>query len=105
MTQPASLSPPQSACVVFAPSEYDVALVVERTAEYLIRVALQNLQALARQRVPHPRSFVTACRQNPRSLRIENDFRDFPFVAFQFAYTLLGGASVHATRSIGRTRS
>ena len=50
---------PYSTSVVFGPGDDGVAVVVEGAGEDLVRVALQNLQAVAAVCLPHPRGLVT----------------------------------------------
>ena len=49
------------------------ALVVECTAEYLVRVSFQDLQTLAGQRVPQSGCLVRARCQDLTPLRVEGD--------------------------------
>jgi len=48
-----------------------VSVVVEGTAEYLVRVTFEDLFALSSLRVPQSRRVVNACRQDLRALRVE----------------------------------
>ena len=50
---------PYSTSVVFGPGDDGVAVVVEGAREDLVRVPLQNLQAVAAVRLPHSRRLVT----------------------------------------------
>jgi hypothetical protein len=50
---------PYSTSVVFGPGDNGVAVIVEGTREDLVRVTLQNLQAIAAVRLPHPGRLVT----------------------------------------------
>ena len=76
-----SLTFPDPTRIVLGTRDDRVSFIIERTTENLIRVTLEHLQTIARLDFPQPRDFVTAGRQDFRSLGIKAYFRDLAFVS------------------------
>ena len=89
-----SVALPDAAGVVLAARDDGIPLVVEGTAEHLVAVSLQALQAVTRLRLPQQRRLVAAGGENLSALRVEGDLGDLALVPDE------NGAAVSVVRVV-----
>ncbi len=98
------LTLPYSAGVVLGARDNGITIVVERTTENLIRVALQHLQTVASLGLPDARGFVRGGSEDAGALGVEGHLGDLAFVAGEDGVAGAGHGVVHTGVAVRRRR-